>query len=1001
MGTNPAGTSSLPSDRTLDQAVTALAERGDHVGLIQLVEAWSAQGAPTQQARLLAGQSFFRLRLMDRAMARAREVLEQDPENPEALRLLGRVYLERGWPAKARAPLAVLRAARGGGQGVGGDDPELDELWERAQADPLRPDVNARAIEREGDPGRLITLAETFLATGSFLRATGILERLRRGDPDNPRIRELLWGIAGDYSAGEIPLSQMIDTLLPAMRAPRVLAEEPEHTESVTQTRVDVGPLDDDTGEAVADHPFPTLFKHGPAVTVGEDDPAERTESSHLATRSELAGGAPQEGTDPSRAPSVPAHGDTQILLVLRPGEEAGKASAHRRREGPRDPLRESLNLREYQASMGMSAPLQDITANDIDVDDVEHSEARPGGGGGLDGEEDDGDLLEEEDQDLVVMTRRESAVHEADEEPARIYDRPIEVIEKHGVPLVPPPPQAAPEPPPITEEIDPFLHDPSADAPQPSSSNRWVIVGLGALALAMMAAFVLVVGGRVVSGFSDGDVREGLIDALASADYERLLQRESVLDAEQRGKSLPNVTAALAEARLVLWSDFNGDPARMDYVMGVVANPVGFDVHRLAMLRAEVAAAREDWAGASAAIGREQPQDDEERLLYARLAARTQDRSRALEHFTKMRRPDAPRYALARAEILAGFGANDEAVGVVDAVLKGEPEHLRANLARVQLRAGAPMDRIAAADFFLSRFRARSIAPRIEGQVHAVRARAYAQYGTAGKAREAADAGLARDGTNPELLLIVADDEARRGELDAALHEIETIVASRPGNAEAQAARLLLLLDLDRVDAAEAAATSLREARLLPELLPILEGLVTVWGRSSPPVQPITPAQAATPLGSYLAALGAVQARAPDAATLLTTSADLLKASPAPFERRLAPRVAAMVPMVTPAGKAPSLVEDAEAGAGSDPFAHVFLGRYYEAAGRRAAAAQHFDRAAELGPQAGLAWYEKARFYQDARDSLGRSEDAWRTYLNLGPTGPRAARAAAALRKR
>jgi hypothetical protein len=58
------------------------------------------------------------------------------------------------------------------------------------------------------------------------------------------------------------------------------------------------------------------------------------------------------------------------------------------------------------------------------------------------------------------------------------------------------------------------------------------------------------------------------------------------------------------------------------------------------------------------------------------------------------------------------------------------------------------------------------------------------------------------------------------------------------------------------------------------------------------------------------------------------------------------------------------------------------------------ARAAVHFDRAAELGPELGLAWYEKGRFYMDAGDNFLRTGAAWRNYLSLAPTGPRATRA-------
>ena len=52
------------------------------------------------------------------------------------------------------------------------------------------------------------------------------------------------------------------------------------------------------------------------------------------------------------------------------------------------------------------------------------------------------------------------------------------------------------------------------------------------------------------------------------------------------------------------------------------------------------------------------------------------------------------------------------------------------------------------------------------------------------------------------------------------------------------------------------------------------------------------------------------------------------------------------------------------------------------------------FEQILRHGPEMGLAWYEKGRFYLDARDGFSRSGAAWRNFLALAPSGPRAARA-------
>lgn len=991
MGTQPRAIPSLPSDRTLDDAVQALASRGDHVHVVEVVDAWAAQGAPSQEARLRCARSLFHLRLMDRATARVREVLDQDPTHREALLLQARIYVERGWPVKARQPLTTLRNQPDAA------GPELDELWERAHADPVRPEVNARVIEREGDPAAQIALAESFLATGSFLRATGILERLRRVDPENPRVRELLWGLQPAAPGAEVNLGALVRTLVPMqpLRVTRA-AEEPEHTESF---RGMPGGLDEAGGPA-EDQNFPRLFKQVAPAAAADDDP-ENTQSSAMAAPGELAGRADGEHTDGRILPSGPAAGgDTQIMLVLRPGEEGGRS--HRRREGAEDPTRETFDLRAFQASMGMSAAGSDTNAGEVDVEpeEEERSEALRAPPREPAPEE---DLLEEEDANLVVMTRQEKPA--AESPPEADLARPIEVIEKHPVPLAPPPPpeDSLPE-----AQLDPVGDGPGAadggatswePSPPPSAprGSRWLIVGLGGFAFLALAAFVLIVAARFGVADLGGSVRDRLLTALGSADYETLRREEDTLLGQEQASGKGELRAALAEARLVLWTDFDGAPERLAYVRTVLDAPTGIDTHRLSMLRAALALAEVDERGAAAALGRETPLDDEERLLFAKIAAASGDEERALQHFSRMEAPTAPRYALARARVLADGGHNREATEIVGRVLALSPKHARANLAQVALELD-PGRRAAAADFFLQGASGSPLPPRVEGEAHALRARAFVAMGAEGKARAAVAQGLARDGTNPDLLLLAADDLARQGQVSAALRELDTIVASRPGHAEAQAARVLCLLELDRVDEADTVVKQIRTAGLLPETTPVLQGLVTVVGRSTRPASPLDAAATAQPLGAWVAAVAAAQGHDADAFDLATKALTALDASSAPFERRLVPRAAALRVLVAPPAQAPSLADEVEAKWPADPVAHVYLGRYFEGAGRKALAAQHFDRAASLGAETGLALYEKGRFYADAGDALGRSAQAWKAYLGLAPSGTRAERARAGL---
>ena len=74
-----------------------------------------------------------------------------------------------------------------------------------------------------------------------------------------------------------------------------------------------------------------------------------------------------------------------------------------------------------------------------------------------------------------------------------------------------------------------------------------------------------------------------------------------------------------------------------------------------------------------------------------------------------------------------------------------------------------------------------------------------------------------------------------------------------------------------------------------------------------------------------------------------------------------------------------------------TDPVVQVLLGRFYERMGRGSAAAQHFDRATEVGPENGFALHESGLFYY--APPYTRSRTAWERYLALAPSGARADR--------
>lgn len=519
----------LARDRRADEAVSGLAARGDHVAVVRLVEAWFAAGNPSLAARLHEARAFFHLRLMDRALVRAREVADQAPDKPEALRLLAEIYLERGWPTRALKPLETLR-----GQGQTG----LDELWARAQEEQPRAELNAREIERAGDLQALLSLAESFIATGSFLRATGILERLRRQHPEQARIKDLLWGLAGDFATPDTSFDALLESLAPPPIFRPVLplagVDEPEHTENV---RISAG--EDAEEEEAVGRAFPTLFKGGGAKTPFDDD-GDVTQASALLAES--VGRVISEATDPGYG-GDDRSGDTQILLVLKPGESADAPPAD-----TTAPIPKVVNLRDWK-----------------------EAQARPASSPSE---------LESEDENVILVARSDAPLPEA---PIR-FAAPIEVIEKHAIPD----PSAFEDEAPTTIARRP-PPDPALPPPR-RATWPWLLVAL--LLVAMLGLMVLAFN-QVQKNAVVSTVRAELGAALATDDEATLLAARRRFDALG---DRPAAVAARAELDLVLAADFGGGGT--EAARALLAAHADLDPHRLAMLRAAAALADGDSGG-------------------------------------------------------------------------------------------------------------------------------------------------------------------------------------------------------------------------------------------------------------------------------------------------------------------------------------------------------------------------------------------------------------------
>lgn len=410
-----------PSPSEIERALALLEREGDVQGVVRIVELWERSGQVSLAGLLAQARAFLRLCLMDRAWVRLREAAQRAPDNAEVLALTARVFLARGWPSRAQRLLTQL-------QELHPAHPELPVLLARVGEPPPAPPANARELERSTDTRQLLSLVEIYLATGSFLRARSLLDRIKRLDPHNYRVDLLSWGVQGDF----LPRGRSLAELVREAVEPGDW-DAAEHTVNARRAELlGADPPTMEAGREVMDlsgpsAAFPDLFR-GPGPRGGHGarglEPADEevTAAMGLATPEQMQEVVEDERTDGGLPPEEGTRGDTQIMQVIRkPGGSLGLVGAegHLHQEvappaAPPDPL----DLRAWQRSLGV-AP--------TGVEEPAPAE--------------EPSWLEAEDEDLVVLTRREEAP--APPEPAPAREHPIEVIEKHPSPPLSPPPVA------------------------------------------------------------------------------------------------------------------------------------------------------------------------------------------------------------------------------------------------------------------------------------------------------------------------------------------------------------------------------------------------------------------------------------------------------------------------------------------------------------------------------------------------------------------------------
>ena len=306
-------------------------------------------------------RAFLELRMMDRAWVRLKEV----GHRVEAQVLTARMFIERGWPKRAQRILEPLLAEYG-------TDPEVQALWARSEEPPVIPDeLETSDIELD----IALPVAEAQLAAGAFIKAQKVLERLKRHHPEEKRVADLLWVLAGDYGVDGATLAELADSHGPDLSLLADLGDDAEHTESVEIA--DLRP--DEPPDPVRNSAFASLFRSEEEEEaeegLEESTPnllGEAREVTHVSALADL------QALREAEAPAPTTADDTQIVRVIERGAPNQPVGGPMHLAAELEP---SFDLAAFRQEMGMQYTVQ----SDID------------------------DEIEEEDDELIILTQRDA----------------------------------------------------------------------------------------------------------------------------------------------------------------------------------------------------------------------------------------------------------------------------------------------------------------------------------------------------------------------------------------------------------------------------------------------------------------------------------------------------------------------------------------------------------------------------------------------------------------
>ena len=969
-----------PLSRNLLVAISQyLVDQGKHPELVRLCALWSSQEALPVAIALDEARALLDLRLMDLAWVRLRELDKTQRHRVEVQALTAEMFVERGWPGRARRILERAVA----------DYPErrdLQMLLERSKSSPLRPPSQARKIEREGTPKEQLDLAERYLCAGSQLKARSILKRLRRGRTEfRSRVDALLWGLETELEDEPLSLMGLAKEL--ASELP-LLEDGPldQTLEGLSSAEVTTrGPVPVELQE-LPEGGFPSLFRW---VDDSGDFKDSESEVTRISSLSELRSSAEATHSFELHSPDETGEdfeNDTKVMRVIHHDAKGTPTLI----EELQDPL--STESQPKDRVRGLESDVHTSSFNLADMDF-----------------ETDDEFLEEEDAGLIVMTRREiqerapnseepytaaplaedwddsvgrtpglSSGFESTDPTVPVAQAPLSRDRRRKV--------AASAPPRVRKR-----------RPRKKSSQARFFVGV---ALCMAAVLIALGFWRHLATKKQEEVLLASLKVLGDGEYQALLQEEArLLHLIEQGVVEPTGAhmASLGLVQLTLWGDFSGGRDRWERAVQSIRDAGLYGVSQKARTLAnafrsyyqgdlENSATSLEILGDSLAIAA---------YMRARISLEKANYKEARE-FVDLALQESPDHVvslLTKADICLYELDEECALKAIQTLQDQGVKSGRLKLLRIRLDAldETAVDQAHIIEGALAA--GLDLAPRQVGQLRVQLAQLYSIDGNIVAAERALEAALAADSESAEARFWLGSLRLREGRVKLALSDFRACVRSRPAQLDCHRGMVHSLLELDRVEEArlhvlghEPVLGALREKALFSAWLS--------YAAEEDASSIVSHLKERGPRENYLVGLALGRdGQSAMAESTLIEAGEQLKNSLNALDQWMAPRSFAAAARYGESEYRGDQVKRAWELGQADPMVMVDLGWYNDSVGEKEEAARLFDLVDGLGRESAIAHFNRGWFFLDYGDKQARSKSAWIRYRDLNPSGTRAER--------